>query len=598
LAIIQVQEERANEFLPELIKQGKTVGTRWKQAKEHAAKKCSSKEDQQILKTFADHRSAWTFGFVKRQCEIVPAKLPVSLNKLSNLKVPPNEKEWDTLCNLIGMTQEIRKKMGTPVEVRKRPLFVLPGKKVLLADLSNALDVLWENFEEIAKDDQNFYDNRYQRRKAGWLEEKVRSSLSRIFPSSQIYQNLSYPDPDKNDSSTAEIDFAVHWGPLLVLIEAKAKQFRLELQLGDVGRLRTDIKKNVEDAFEQARRTARYIGSVEKPELREIKGNRVLTFRRGDIRRTYLLTVSQHHLAGIANRLEAASKLGLFRHGEYPLSICAADLETVAEFCPGPDTFLHYIERRLHLQKMPTQFLAEELDFFGAYLDTRLQQERLWEEKKRPDWMALTGWSVKFDKWMEFKRGECKDAPELRLQVPSEIEEILVELRRRKNDDGARWIAFALLDLSDRVLFAIAKMVQEVRNATLTPGMFRRVSHQEGETVVSLVASLDLPRHQLREATRFRTIVEKYRRRATKSVGIGIIVTDHSKPFDCAVWEEGPWQYDPMTEKLIAGEPEFLPAPGQKLPGRNEPCVCGSGKKFKKCCLLRIEASLQKKMNQ
>jgi hypothetical protein len=25
-----------------------------------------------------------------------------------------------------------------------------------------------------------------------------------------------------------------------------------------------------------------------------------------------------------------------------------------------------------------------------------------------------------------------------------------------------------------------------------------------------------------------------------------------------------------------------------KLPGRNEPCVCGSGKKFKKCCLPKI----------
>ncbi|MCV5090987.1 SEC-C metal-binding domain-containing protein, partial [Klebsiella pneumoniae] len=23
----------------------------------------------------------------------------------------------------------------------------------------------------------------------------------------------------------------------------------------------------------------------------------------------------------------------------------------------------------------------------------------------------------------------------------------------------------------------------------------------------------------------------------------------------------------------------------EKLPGRNDPCQCGSGKKFKKCCL-------------
>jgi uncharacterized protein YecA (UPF0149 family) len=27
--------------------------------------------------------------------------------------------------------------------------------------------------------------------------------------------------------------------------------------------------------------------------------------------------------------------------------------------------------------------------------------------------------------------------------------------------------------------------------------------------------------------------------------------------------------------------------------GRNEPCPCGSGKKFKKCCLVKLEAAVQ-----
>jgi hypothetical protein len=28
------------------------------------------------------------------------------------------------------------------------------------------------------------------------------------------------------------------------------------------------------------------------------------------------------------------------------------------------------------------------------------------------------------------------------------------------------------------------------------------------------------------------------------------------------------------------------------LPERNEPCLCGSGKKFKKCCLLTLDAEI------
>ncbi|MCL4786435.1 MAG: SEC-C domain-containing protein [Verrucomicrobia bacterium] len=60
-----------------------------------------------------------------------------------------------------------------------------------------------------------------------------------------------------------------------------------------------------------------------------------------------------------------------------------------------------------------------------------------------------------------------------------------------------------------------------------------------------------------------------------------------TKPFDFAFWVEGPWEADPVLDEALAKErPKAML--GQKLPGRNEPCTCGSGKKFKKCCLGKI----------
>ena len=41
-------------------------------------------------------------------------------------------------------------------------------------------------------------------------------------------------------------------------------------------------------------------------------------------------------------------------------------------------------------------------------------------------------------------------------------------------------------------------------------------------------------------------------------------------------------QYIPKNEGLVR-------VPQQKKVGRNTPCVCGSGKKFKKCCGRRIK---------
>jgi hypothetical protein len=592
-AIGRTQEETINTFMGEVIGHARAFGELWNEAKKKPPKQRTDTE-QWILNICKDKKSAEIFGYVARLNEMAPELIPIHHTKVKYIDPHPSDEEWNALCNLIGLTTENRKNMVEPIEVRQRPLFVLPDNRVVLADISNALDALWDSFDRVARNDQTFYDV-YQKRKANWLEEKVFTCLSRIFPSHHVYRKLSYPNPDKLDGSTAELDMAVYWPPFLVLIEAKAKQFRLESQLGDLGRLRTDIKANVEDAFQQAKRAERYINKTENPEFTEVSSGRRLSFQRNNIRRTYLLTVSQHHLAGIVNELAEFKDIGLFREGEYPLSICVADFELISEFCSGPDVFLHYIGKRIEIQSEPVNFVNDELDFFGAYLDCRLQADRLWTQEGKPvDWVCLSGWSEKFDQLMEYRRGERETPPTIRLKVPNEIENILLELRSRTNDEGARWIAFALLSMSDKNLGAIAQGIKEIRKAELTPGMFRRMTYQDRDTVISIVASLDLSTPMLRRTTALRATLEKYRRKVSRSIGIGIMVADNSKPFDCATWLEGPWEYDEEMEKILNSEPAFVLAPGEKLPGRNAPCVCGSGKKFLKCCLPKMEIPIRK----
>ena len=42
----------------------------------------------------------------------------------------------------------------------------------------------------------------------------------------------------------------------------------------------------------------------------------------------------------------------------------------------------------------------------------------------------------------------------------------------------------------------------------------------------------------------------------------------------------------PKYAEAAAGKPKPIVNPGSKL-GRNDPCPCGSGKKYKKCCSSR-----------
>jgi len=56
-------------------------------------------------------------------------------------------------------------------------------------------------------------------------------------------------------------------------------------------------------------------------------------------------------------------------------------------------------------------------------------------------------------------------------------------------------------------------------------------------------------------------------------------------------WEDGgAWSSDPSLENpenAVGPDPWSTPVPQRRVPekiGRNEPCPCGSGKKYKKCC--------------
>jgi len=581
-SIHQCMENRFNVYLPEIKKHACEFGGEWEKANKKRGKK--TKDEQLMLRIFENKNSAQWYGYIEGLNEVAFEAATVELSDIINIEPPVTIREWEGFISLIGLTVENRKKMADPIEVSKRPLFVFPNNRVFFVDGSHILDVLWVRYENVAKTFQ-----KYQKHKSEWLEKKIVEYLSKIFPSKNVYRNLTYPNPDRDDGSITEIDCVIEWGPFLVLVEAKSKQFRMESQFGDAGRLRTDIKANIEDAFEQARRAVRYIEKTHMAKFVESKNGRKLIVNKSNIQRIYLLTVSQHYLAGLATDLAALKNLKLFKGDEYPMSICLADLEIISEFCDGPDVFLHYIERRLATQKKKVFLCTDEIDFFGAYLDTRLRIEDRFLKKgeRKPNWINLGPWSNEFDDWMKYKRGHISKPPSIRLKVPDEIQEILEELRKNERDDAAKWIAFALLDMSDKGLAIISKAIQEFRKAELTSGKFRRLVVQDQDTVISFTASLDLPKSLLHRRTAERAIIEKYRRKALKSISFGIMVLD-AKPFECATWVEGPWEPDEEMEKAIKAEPDFRPAPGQKLPGRNEACICGSGKKFKKCCLQRF----------
>ncbi len=81
----------------------------------------------------------------------------------------------------------------------------------------------------------------------------------------------------------------------------------------------------------------------------------------------------------------------------------------------------------------------------------------------------------------------------------------------------------------------------------------------------------DLSVEVLRERTLQRTLLEKYRRKVSRSIGFGIHSLDNLRPFDLAVVCQGPWEYDSQLEQLVKDD-VAIPIPGL-TPSRTEPTV-------------------------
>jgi len=112
---------------------------------------------------------------------------------------------------------------------------------------------------------------------------------------------------------------------------------------GDSGRLRTDLKKNIQDAYNQSLRAIKYIEENEESVFIEKKTKRKLTLKKTSIRKVFPVSVTFHYMANLATQLDELKEIGLFTEGRYPFSISESDLELISGIGLNPDTFLHYI---------------------------------------------------------------------------------------------------------------------------------------------------------------------------------------------------------------------------------------------------------------
>ena len=220
--VVDTLVQRAEALFSEQLQANKEEGEKSKERYRTLIKRDNrTSKEQAFVDLFSesedDEGAAFLFGYVAITNIYAESELPADL---ASLELSPKLKKSEIIAfkKLFCLNRE---SMGSTEHIQRKTFYELTSGKVLFSEISNSFDVIWDKFEELAMLDNTFYSSRYQKAKAQWVETQTFEYLCKIFPSSCVYRNLTYPDPTKKNGNT-ELDLAIHWGPFLVVIEAKS----------------------------------------------------------------------------------------------------------------------------------------------------------------------------------------------------------------------------------------------------------------------------------------------------------------------------------------------------------------------------------------
>lgn len=417
-------------------------------------------------------------------------------------------------------------------------------------------------------------------------EEIVFQFLSKVF-GDKTYRRVLV----KTGSTQIETDVDVLCvlGSKALCVQVKSKKLTELSRRGDIQSLQKDFQGAVQDAYEQARiarqkildRTSKFFDE-NGTEIKLSEG----------IDDVYMLVVTTENYPSLTHHVHTLLKL---KEGSpAPLAFTAFDLEMVTHYLSDPYDLLYYIRQRINLINYFQG--GEEMVFLGYHL-----QHKLWKEEKA-DWFVLDN---------DFAQAIDRNYYPFRASLPVSDKGDSIKARwkddqfdylcnqiKKLGEDKITDIIFHLYDLSGSARTSLVKFIKDRKKKTLEDNQFHSVSLPPDEKYKPRfgITYFSSETNSLKEVENRLLVLgnlRKYKSRADFWLGLGSMTSSRA-PFDLILYNYTPWTYDAQLEEDSKYLPDLVKTsyidlksdqPSRKKVGRNDPCPCGSGKKYKKCCL-------------
>ncbi|WBY03593.1 SEC-C metal-binding domain-containing protein [Ramlibacter tataouinensis] len=458
------------------------------------------------------------------------------------------------------------------------PLLRLPDGSVLQLLQYGTAEALYEAPFYWMWEDEPYRPTLGQHR-GDFTEEFTVRRLADVFGAARVHRNVTLMR--KKGQRAGEIDVLVVFGDRLIVVQTKSKRLSVEARKGNDQMLRKDFGQAIQAAYDQAQNCAELLLQG-CPALDA--GGQPLALKQQP-KEIFVFTVIADHYPALAHQADQFLHKREVAHVREPFVMDVFLLDVISEMLHTPLRFLSYVA--LRAQVAGRLAINHELTALGHHL-----RHNLWLDSETHFAWLHDDLAAALDVAMTVRREGIPGprVPEgILTRFAGTFFETLIAQLEHAEEPAALELGFFLLTLGGNTCQEInerAAMVTRMARADGAPHNFTLGvdSARTGITFHCNPVADQAAQHRLQAYCHAR----KYAQQAQHWFGLSI---DPHGQLQFALVVDYPWQHSAEMDRITAGMSRGQPAGGQaaragppKL-GRNDPCPCGSGRKYKKCCL-------------
>lgn len=430
------------------------------------------------------------------------------------------------------------------------------------------------------------YADKWKTLQTNVSEEMVTDLFLKLLPGAEAHIGNYYPVKSSLKQMN-ENDIIVTYENYLFIVEVKAGSFPTTAPIIDFAAYETAYHNLAEVADSQCSRTLKYIKEHQRPQF--YNRDKELTFTLASFdsfEEVFTFSVTVDNFNEFAAKAEKLSVISL---EEQTVVLSYDDLLVYGEYFDSPVDFLHYLKQRKVAMKVEQYQINDELDHLGLYIDRNLYalNASQYGDVKNVFW---NGFRQDIDEYYNLLFIDEDRAHKPVQNIPEGLVELLQYLKDNISVESIG-LAHFLMDLSTESKEDFVRQIKYGLNRQ------REVGHTTpiiafGEVkycvFISMPGVIPLGEEEQRDyayamASRNEDVPVMWI--SLKYDNTNKLIFAHGKKCSMTDLDEVERTRIEQYGNKKARDWIELRKRSQKKIGRNDCCPCGSGKKYKYCCL-------------